>query len=67
MLSVEGLELSEQSEQLERFATEIMPVLKKNYQARFGTKTKHSHCNKYYYSTKFTMIKVRDNMKKLYF
>jgi len=29
MLSVEGLELSEQSEQLERFATEIMPVLKK--------------------------------------
>lgn len=29
MISVEGLELAEQQEQLERFATEIIPVLKR--------------------------------------
>lgn len=41
MLSVEGLELSEQSEQLERFATEIMPVLKKELPSTIWDKNKN--------------------------
>jgi len=40
MLSVEGLELSEQSEQLERFATEVMPVLKKELPSTIWDKNK---------------------------